>query len=886
MRKPILYFLFIFFHFTLSAQSNLKEKEFEIGFSDQHLKTCLLELESISGVHFIYSDKLVEDQLHIDLLPGKRTLSSHLELLLKETSLTATFKGELVIIHSKESSDNTTPLKFTISGYVEEKGSGERLAGAVVYDRRTRLGVITNNYGYFSLSLEADSVTLAVSYLGYKKLNHPLVLDKNLSLKLKLAPSIVLETVEITDKEFEAIDRKTEMGTIEVPMAQIKLLPSLLGEVDIIKSMQLLPGVQSGSEGSSFLYVRGGGPDQNLILLDGVPVYNSAHLFGLFSIFNADAVQDVKLVKSAFPARYGGRLSSVLDIRMREGNDQEYKTEGSLGLTGAKLTLEGPIKKGSSSFIISGRRTLIDLVTRAASFLGGDRYVQNYWFGDLNAKLNLRIGKKDRLYFSSYSGKDRFNILNRDRSNGIIETQGFGFHWGSVTTALRWNHEFNHKIFANFTATLSDYQYENFTNYSVKYPSDELERFSQTIQSGIRDYALRADFDYFPNSKNHIRFGGATIPRRFRPEIISSWDFNNSSSDNVVSLKENDVHGLENYLYLEDDMEIGKRFGANLGLHISNFKVETSNYFSFQPRIATRYSLNETSSLKASYSRMAQYMHLVSNSGLGLPTDLWVPVSDSFPPMQSQQISIGYAKRFPHQGLEFTVEGYYKEMDELIEYANGANFFTTNSWDEVMEKNGTGRAYGIEFFVHKKEGRWNGFAGYTLSKSDRQFDALNQGQRFPYKYDRTHDVSIALIYQAKKGLEFSGSWVYGTGNAITFPKGLYYGHSNPFSSTPWASASGTSTGIPIQVDHGSRNGFRVPSYHKMDFNCTITKEKKWGELLYHFGIYNAYNRRNPYFVYIAPDLQGSSTNAVIKARLVSLFPALPYFTIHLKLNQI
>lgn len=885
MKIVFTYLLLLIASFPLFSQSTPEEVKFEIGFKDQPLKTCLIVLEAASEVQFVYSDKLVEDQSLFNLRHGNRSLKSHLDLLFKGSSIAATFKGNMVVIHPKETTENEPPPKFTISGYIEEKGSGERLAGAVVYDQRTRLGVITNNYGYFSLNLVADSVTLMVSYLGYQKVKLPLLLDQNQSLILHLSPNLVLETVEITDAEMEAIERKTEMGTIEIPMAQIKLLPSLLGEVDVIKTMQLLPGVQSGSEGSSFLYVRGGGPDQNLILLDGVPVYNSSHLFGLFSIFNADAVQDVKLIKSAFPARYGGRLSSVLDIRMREGNAQKFKSEGSLGLTGAKLTLEGPIKQGKGSFIISGRRTLVDLVTRSFSLLSGGGYSQNYWFGDLNAKLNWRIGKKDRVYFSSYSGKDRFNIRNRDQSDGVENIQGFGFQWGSVTTALRWNHEFSHKVFANFTATLSDYKYENYSRYISRPPSGIDERQTQSIQSGIRDYALRADFDYLPNSHHHIRFGGAAIPRRFRPEVTSSWDYNNAGSQTVTSLDENDVSGIENLLYLEDDMEIGNRIGLNLGLHASHFKVESSNYFSLQPRISTRYLLNNTSSLKASYSRMTQYMHLVSNSGVGMPTDLWIPVSDSFPPMQSRQVSLGYAKRFPSQGLEFTVEGYYKEMDQLIEYSNGANFFTSNTWDEAVEKNGTGKSYGVEIFVHKKQGRWNGFAGYTLSRSDRQFAALNGGQRFPYKYDRTHDISIALIYHARKGLDFSGSWVYGTGNAISFPKSLFYGNSNPYAYNPWHSPANTTSAVPIQIDHGDRNSFRVPSYHRLDLNCTMTKDKKWGELLYHFGVYNAYSRRNPFFVYLAPDSSGSTTHAEIKARLVSLFPAIPYFTLHLKFNR-
>ena len=714
--------------------------------------------------------------------------------------------------------------KYTISGYVKEIGSGENLISANVYNALTLQGTSTNNYGFYSLTLNSDSVLFSVSYVGYQSQSAKFLLSKDTTINVFLVPSAYLKEIIIRAEAESSIQESSQMGRVHVPIDQIKAMPALLGETDVLKVLQLLPGVQSGVEGGSGLYVRGGGPDQNLILLDGVPVYNASHLFGFFSVFNADAINHVELIKGGFPARYGGRLSSVIDIHMKEGNMQEIKGEGAIGLIASRLTLEGPIKKDQTSFIVSARRTYIDLLARPLIKLasGGNESV-GYYFYDLNAKINHRINDKNRIYLSTYAGDDKAYsryenyYINNNRRTDYKEE--FGLRWGNITTALRWNSVINKKLFSNTTATYSRYRFDIFGKYNetISGPGYEEENFyNDQYISGIRDFALKIDFDYLPNPNHYIKFGGQAIQHLFTPGVFSF----RSTEERDTTFGAPKIFAKEFFLYVEDDFLITDKLKINAGIHASGFFVENKLYHSIQPRISGSYLLGSSFSLKASYAKMTQFIHLLTNAGLGLPTDLWVPATARIGPEQSSIASTGFAFS-PFTGYEFSLEGYYKEMKGLIEYKDGASFINIEEdWQNKVET-GRGESYGTEFFLQKKAGRVNGWLGYTLSWTNRQFDNLNSGLWFPYKYDRRHDIGLALSYQMEKDRDFAFTWVYGTGTALSLPISSYTGGG------PDMFRQGFYQGN-VEYFEG-RNGFRMQAYHRMDISYGKKKQTKWGE---------------------------------------------------------
>ncbi|MDN5201360.1 TonB-dependent receptor [Fulvivirgaceae bacterium BMA10] len=751
--------------------------------------------------------------------------------------------------------------KFTISGYVKDQDTGETLIGANVYNKRDFNGTTSNNYGFYSLTIPKDSITLVFSYVGYESKEIQLYLDKNIELNVSLGSSTVLDEVVVTAEE--EIQQTTQMSRISIPIKQIKSLPAFLGEVDVMKVLQLLPGVQSGNEGSSGLYVRGGGPDQNLILLDGVPVYNASHLFGFFSVFNADAINNVELIKGGFPARYGGRLSSVIDINMKEGNNQKFQGEGSVGLVATKLTLEGPIKNENTTFIVSGRRTYIDFLARPiikASSEGDE--VAGYYFYDVNAKVNHKFSNKDRIYLSGYFGNDKaFSRLKDSYNSGdgqVNSEDKFGLNWGNITTAFRWNHVINPKLFGNLTLTYSRYKFnvseEYFTETNVG-GQKQIEEEKIKYFSGIRDFAGKLDFDFTPSPNHFIRFGANAINHTFNPGIFAFKS--NVESDTTLGSQRTKAN--EFAVYIEDDFKINTNLKVNAGLHVSGFSVNKEFYYSIQPRIATRYLLKNGVALKASYAQMTQYIHLLTNSGIGLPTDLWVPATDKVRPQESYQVAFGLAKTV-NEKFEVSLEGYYKEMKNLIEYKEGANFLNTeNDWQTKVET-GDGESYGAELLIQKNHGKLTGWLGYTLSWTNRQFDNLNFGKKFPYRYDRRHDIGIAAVYKLSEHIELSGAWVYGTGNAISLPIASY--RSNNQGDFSFFDGS-------IKY-YESRNSFRMKSYHRLDASISFHKKKRWGERWWVIGLYNAYNRKNPFFIDI-----GRNDNGDKKFIQYSLFPVIP-----------
>ena len=779
---------------------------------------------------------------------------------------------------------------YTLSGYIQDTETGEKLIGANIYNKANLKGTTSNAYGFFSLTVPQGEYDFIFSYVGYNAEERKIDLQKSVQLNIELQATLELDEVEIKADRLEQAVESTQMSTINLSVKTIKQIPALFGEVDIIKAIQLLPGVQSGTEGASGLYVRGGGPDQNLILLDGTPVYNASHLFGFFSVFNVDAINNVKLIKGGFPARYGGRLSSVLDISLKEGNSKKFQGTGSIGLISSKLTLEGPIIKDKTSFIVSARRTYLDYliqpILRAAE---GDEYTsQGYFFYDLNAKINHKISDKDHLYLSVYTGEDKFYRKQSPYTylydgDLFTEQSSNSLGWGNITSALRWNHQYNSKLFSNASLTYSNYDFgvkSSMESYVESGGVTTNELNSLSFVSGIEDFAGKIDFDYIPQSNHFIRFGANFINHTFKPGASVFKMKNLEVGDIDTTMGEQNIHADEFSLYVEDDWAISTRIKANIGLHYSGFLVNEKYYQSLQPRISARYLLNETWSVKASYAKMEQYIHLLTNNNIGLPTDLWVPATDKIMPQKSHQGAIGITKTFTDM-YRLSIEGYYKTMDNLIEYKDGASFMGMETdWEDKVES-GKGWSYGGELFFEKRLGKLTGFVGYTLSWTNRQFESINEGKVFPYKYDRRHDVSVVLSGPLNDKWDFSVSWVYGTGTAHTLATERYFGNSGGYGSTGIFDSGRVSYAFdpgayPFtgEIQHmDGRNSVRAADYHRLDVSVNKTTETKWGESTWTLGVYNAYNRKNPFYYYIGWDSRGNRA-----LRRVSLFPMIPSVT--------
>lgn len=760
--------------------------------------------------------------------------------------------------------------KHTVSGYIKDSETGEALIGARVYVSALKTGAITNVYGFYSLTIPEGSHEILYSFVGFDPIKKGVILDENISLNINLSEGNTLDAVTVTGEKKQ--HESTEIGTINLNMNKVKSLPVLLGEVDIIKTAQLLPGIQSGSEGSSGIYVRGGGPDQNLILLDGVPIYNANHLFGFFSVFNADAINSVKIVKGGFPARYGGRISSVIDIRMNEGDMKKIHGEGSVGIISSKLMLNGPIFKDKTSFMVSARRTYIDLLAKPFIALANKQFEEDgfkttggYYFYDVNAKINHIINDKNRIYFSAYLGDDKFYVDGEyrynDGSTTYNGTDKGGLTWGNKIMALRWNHQFGPKLFLNTTLNYSNYKFTTGFGSKVWEEGKEdqpNEDFSFEYLSGITDWGGRMDFFYYPNPDHKVNFGIGETYHTFNPGV-NQFQFSSGGTSLDTTFGSNKTYAHEFYGFVEDDFKISNRLSANLGVHFSNLYVREKLYNALQPRAAFNYKLNEKSSVKLSYSRTAQFLHLLSNTSIGLPTDLWVPATDSIPPQYGHQISTGYFRELP-KGFRVSTEAYYKTMENLIEYKEGASFFNTDKdWEQLVEV-GKGWSYGAEFLLEKRTGKTTGWIGYTLSWTNRQFENLNDGKIYPYRYDRRHDISVAITHKFSDRVDVGLVWVYGTGNAVSLALQKYNGLNDGSFSTS-------------VIEHiGEKNDYRMPAYHRLDVGVNVHKDHKWGKSTWSFGVYNAYNRRNPFYLDFGY-IKNNPDKYVLKQ--ISLFPIIP-----------
>lgn len=757
---------------------------------------------------------------------------------------------------------------FTISGYVREDGSSESLPGVVIHIPSHKIGTSTNNYGFYSITLPSsnDSLQLLFQAAGYKSIIRKIPGRSNIQIDVSLPVEMnYMDEVTVQAERQEKVSETPQMSSIDIPVQQIKDIPALLGEKDVLKVIQLMPGVQKGSEGSSGIYVRGGGPDQNLIILDEAVVYNAFHLFGFFSLFNGDALKSVELTKGGFPAKYGGRLSSVIEMNMKEGNKEKFKGQAGIGLISSRLTLEGPIIKNKSSFLFSARRTYFDVLTRP--FMPSNENF-GYYFYDMNAKVNYDFGRKNKIYLSGYFGKDRFYGKFKDS----FSKSEFGLQWGNATATARWNHLYNDKLFSNTSFTFSNYSFliSQKTSYEEYY-------YNLKFTSGIRDYSLKHDLDFHPSPSHNIRIGIQSTYHRFTPNatVVKSTD---------ISERENDVKHidvLESGAYIQDVLKPNAQFSANIGLRLSHFLVQKKSYMNLEPRISMAFHLLPDLALKGSYAMMNQYLNLLSNTGIGLPTDLWVPATHLNPPQRSQQVALGIGKDFLSKNIALSVEGYYKKSNNIINYKEGASFLdvgtnyaddeTPLSWQNNITL-GKGWSYGAEVLLQKKAGKFSGWIGYTLSWTQLQFDSLNFGKKFYARYDRRHDISFVLIYRPSEKITLSSTWIYGTGNAITLPQ----------ATISVKAPSHSFDYFPNNVNlYSSRNGFRMAPYHRLDIGIQFHKKLSWGgERTWEVSVYNAYNRMNPFFYYTDYEFSRRGTKSILKQ--ITLFPLIPSVSYNIK----
>jgi len=748
--------------------------------------------------------------------------------------------------------------QYTISGSVTSATSGETIPGAVVKLADGSAGTVSNEYGFYSLTLASGTHNIAVSAMGMQQYALTLTLTHDTTINVELGREAKeLKEVVVSTRTQKRDLSNPQTGIEKLSVSDIKTIPVLLGEKDIIKVAQLLPGVKSAGDGNSGFYVRGGSGDQNLIQLDEATVYNASHLLGFFSTFNSDAIKDVTIYKSGMPAQYGGRLSSVMDVRMNDGNNKTYNVSGGLGLISSRLNVEGPIQKDKSSFLISGRRTYADMFLK----LSDDPQLNNntLYFYDLNAKMNYTLGKKDRLFVSGYFGRDKL---------GVGET--FGLAWGNSTGTARWNHIFNSKLFSNTSFIYSNYDYK----ITIQNGGNNFNIFSQ-----IRDYNIKEDLSWYPNSRNSVKMGISSTYHTIRPGEITASD---ESAVNDLILQKR--YSWENALFATNTWKASSRLSVTYGLRLSAFSIlgggdfynidsagtvtdtmsygsgeVVKTYINPEPRLAVSYTLTESASLKGSYVRNAQYLHLISNSTSSNPTDKWVASTNNIKPEISDQVSVGYYKDLMGGNYELTVETYYKTMQNQIDYRNGANVFSSSTPIDAQLLYGIGRAYGVEFLIKKKVGAFTGWVSYTLSKTERKIDGINDNNWYNARQDRTHDIAVVGMYELNKKWSFSANWIYYTGDAITFPTGKY-----------------RVDGRTVYY-YSSRNGYRMPNYHRLDIGATWTiarGERKLHELM--MGVYNLYGRENAYVIDFRDSETEPGKTEVVQTALFKYIPSITY----------
>lgn len=884
MRKFYLIFILSgIFASTIYAQTIISlQTKIQLTKGRQPIATILEAISKQTGANFSYSDDLTSQQKVY--FNGKTlTLKQTLDKILTPQKLEFLQKGKMIIIrkineNNQTNIDNTTNPSHngrrtrsklcTISGVVHDKSNGEALIGATIYIKSLNKGVVTNAYGFYSLKLPRGNHSLVVSYIGFQNIHHNLDLktNKHLNIALPQGDNELKEVVVMGKGANEHIEN-IEMSTNKLGIEQIKNMPAFLGEADVVQSILALPGVSSVGEGSSGFNVRGGGVDQNLILLDEAIVYNSSHLLGLFSVFNPNSVKDVKLYKGAIPASYGGRLSSVLDIRQKEGNTKRFSGEGGIGLVSSRLTLEAPIIKDKSSLLIAGRRSYADLLLKLSDEQGLKE--SQVYFYDLNTKFNYTIDKNNKLYVSGYFGRDVVSLAK------FID-----FSWGNSTAAVRWNHLFNDQLFSNLSLIFSDYNYH--LNATIESAS-----FDWT--AGITNYQVKNDLTWFISPEHTLDFGVSAILYKFNPGRVA---YKRETEETFVIAQEKSV---ETAAYFSNEHKLTDRLTLNYGLryslywnlgdrdvriyrpdqprrtesvidtkHYNNNEV-IANYWGLEPRFRLCWELNRQNALKMSYARNRQYIHLISNTTAPVPTDIWKSAGKHIKPMTSDQLALGYFHSLTKPGIELSAEAYYKKMVNMVDYKSGVELLL-NEFIETELLSGKGRAYGLELMAKKTKGKLNGWLSYTLARSERQINGnfpeerINDGKYYPANYDKTHSVNLALTYKQSKRLSFSANFVYSTGRPLTFPNAKYQYMGQ------------------VVLDYSERNQNRIPDYHRLDLAVTCKGKGKpnrsWrGEWV--FSLYNVYARRNAYSVYFIGDGVGQN-QATKLSILATVFPSVTY----------
>lgn len=764
-------------------------------------------------------------------------------------------KGILTIVFCQLWLFSIAQENHTLSGKISDAETGEDLIGATVSNVVTNSGTATNTYGFYSLSLNKGTYSIAFSYIGYETVIEKVNLNTDQKLNIRLMPSKqkideVVVSAEGRDQNITA----TQMSVVKMEMKQLDKIPVLMGEKDILKTIQLLPGISATSEGGNGFSVRGGTTDQNLILLDEAPVYSASHLMGFFSVFNSDAIKNMAVYKGGIPANYGGRASSVLDITMKDGNNQRFSASGGIGLLSSRLTLEGPIIKDKMSFIISGRRSYADLLFMASGYSDDD---VTLFFYDLNAKINYKINDNNKLFISGYFGKDDFGF------------EDIGLDWGNATGTIRWNHLFNNRLFSNTSFIYSNY------DYGFNFDSE------MSMSSGIEDIGLKQDFTFFMNPENTIKYGFNVIRHVFNPGKLI---LENNEEDIILD----EQKSIESSAYIANEQKFGTRFSANYGLRFSLFnqlgdgwantyndkneKIDSvyyennelmQTYYGIEPRVSLNYILNEQSSIKGSYNLMQQYLHLLSNSTSGQPTDTWMPSTTNIKPQTVNQFAVGYFRNFADNNYEFSIESYYKDMQNVTDYKDGTSIMLNENIESYILQ-GHGRGYGAEFYIKKRFGRLTGWISYTLARTEIKIDGINDSQWYPNKIDKTHDISVVGSFQLTERLAISSAFIYYTGNAVTFPSGKY---------------SFDGALIPYYTE---RNGYRMPAYHRLDLSLHLAaKETNKFKSSWDFSIYNVYNRKNAYIIYFE---ESETVPGNTEAMKLSLFGLVPSFTWNFKFN--
>ena len=892
-RVTLVVMMMIFSLSGLQAQTNRVDETRMVTLNMQKasVREILDEIQKQTGVTFSYESSLLSGLQKTTFRADDEALTDCLTRLFANLPVVYKMTGNVVVLKRK-------PKQVTVSGFVRDKRSAESLIGASVYEAHSRVGTASNNFGFFSLTLPPGDITIRSSYIGYTSHQHILNgLERDTVLAIELEPSASLEEVVITGQSNDKQSvLSTQMGALEINQQTIRSTPVMFGEADIIKTLQLTPGVSAGTEGTAGMYVRGGNVDENLFLIDGNPVYQINHIGGIFSAFNPEAISGMDFFKSGFPSRYGGRLSSVVDVHTKEGNMKEYHGSASIGLISGNLNFEGPIIKDRTSFNIGLRRTWLDVLSAPAVAIAnkitkkdGTRLRARYAFHDLNLKVNHIFNDRSRMYLSLYNGNDVLkggstDFPDQDSDNNYNYDSDVSLRWGNIMATAGWTYVFNNRLFGKVSGVFTRYhsRLRNTEHDVVGNEGDEdySDSFRENeTNTGITDFGLRTSFDYLPASAHHIRFGGDYLVHRFHPEYNRSvaYEKNEETSVEIGQEFANDLlWGHEAGVYAEDDWTLSSAVRLNAGLRFSLFNVQGKTYTGLEPRVSLRWLLDDNLSFKASYSRMNQYVHLISNSFISLPTDAWMPVTRKLKPLISDQVSAGFYYNL-NKEYNFSVEGYYKTLDNLLEYRDGHTFTPSFvNWEDKLTA-GEGRSYGAEFIVRKETGRTTGWVGYGLSWSDRQFDELNQGARYPARFDNRHKLNIVVMHKISPKVELSAAWSYASGNHVTLSLENYYENGTGSPTNNDNRYMGASESIDY---YEGRNNYQLPAYHRLDLGIKIYRPKKKGRMgIWTVSIYNVYSRMNPFMIYksdkTVPDPGSSYGKNVPVFKTIGIMPIIP-----------